>query len=130
MNLGKHPELLDRLAAGYALGTLRGGARRRLEFYSRQSATVRTATLLWQERLAAFAELPAPIEPNPRVWQRIEAIISQERDLAVQGKQISILTEQKSRLDKLTESLSRTLERWRDCRHVCNRMDRTVANPS
>ena len=29
MNLTQHPELLDRLAANYALGTLRGGARRR-----------------------------------------------------------------------------------------------------
>ena len=29
MHLTRNPELLDRLAAAYALGTLRGGARRR-----------------------------------------------------------------------------------------------------
>jgi hypothetical protein len=30
MNLLGHPELVERLAAAYALGTLRGGAGRRL----------------------------------------------------------------------------------------------------
>ena len=35
MNLIKHPELIDRLAASFALGTLRGGARRRFEALAR-----------------------------------------------------------------------------------------------
>ena len=57
MELSRHPELLDRIAASYALGTLRGQARRRFEAMARQSAAVRTAALLWQERLAAMTEL-------------------------------------------------------------------------
>ena len=39
-----HPELADRLAAAYALGTLRGGARRRFEAIARQAPSVRLRT--------------------------------------------------------------------------------------
>ena len=48
MNIINNPNLLDQLAAGYALGTLRGGARRRFETLARQSATVRASALIWQ----------------------------------------------------------------------------------
>ena len=75
MNLAQHPELLDKLAAAYALGTLRGGARRRFEAMARQSATVRTAALLWQERMHAMTELAPPITPSPNVWKRIENLL-------------------------------------------------------
>ena len=50
MNITQHPDLLDRLAASYALGTLRGGARRRFETLAREHATVRAAALVWQTR--------------------------------------------------------------------------------
>jgi anti-sigma-K factor RskA len=72
MNIAQHPELLDQLAARYAVGVLRGGARRRLEAYARQSATVRARLLLWQERISAIMELPASVHPSPNVWKRIE----------------------------------------------------------
>lgn len=72
MNLAQHPELLDQLAARYAVGVLRGPARRRLEAQARQSAAVRTAILLWQERMSSIMELPSPIDPSPNVWKRIE----------------------------------------------------------
>jgi anti-sigma-K factor RskA len=78
MNIGHHPELLDRLAASYALGTLKGPARRRFESYARQSATVRASVLLWQTRLEAMTELPAPITPSSNVWKRIETALSLE----------------------------------------------------
>jgi RNA polymerase sigma factor (sigma-70 family) len=51
MNIINNPNLLDQLAASYALGTLRGGARRRFETLARQSATVRASALIWQERI-------------------------------------------------------------------------------
>ena len=35
MQIQRHPELLQRLAAAHALGTLRGGARRRFEAIAR-----------------------------------------------------------------------------------------------
>lgn len=72
MNLTRHPELLDRLAAAYALGTLRGGARRRFEAQARQSPTVRAAALLWQERLTGLTELQPSEAPDPNVWKRIQ----------------------------------------------------------
>jgi anti-sigma-K factor RskA len=72
MNIGSKPELLDRLAAGYALGTLRGGARRRLEKYAKQSATVRASLLLWQERMVAMTELSNSVQPSSSLWPRIE----------------------------------------------------------
>ena len=37
MNLTRNPQLLDRLAAAYALGSLRGGARRRFEQLARDT---------------------------------------------------------------------------------------------
>ncbi|NJM43625.1 MAG: RNA polymerase subunit sigma-70 [Brachymonas sp.] len=57
MNLGQHPELLDRIAVRYALGLVKGAAKRRLEAQSRQSAVVRARLLLWQERMHAMLEL-------------------------------------------------------------------------
>jgi anti-sigma-K factor RskA len=72
MDLLRNPELIDRLAAAHALGTLRGGARRRFEAIARQSPTVRASALLWQERFAAFTELQLTQVPSPSVWKRIE----------------------------------------------------------
>lgn len=85
MNLSKHPQTLDRLAANYALGTLRGGARRRFEAISRDNATVRAAALVWQGRLSGMTELQSPILPAPAVWTRIQNMVQAERDaLAMQ----------------------------------------------
>lgn len=79
MNLSHHPELLDRLAAAYALGTLRGGARRRFEAMARQSATVRAAALVWQERFASMTELQQAEAPSANVWKRIANSIAAEQ---------------------------------------------------
>jgi anti-sigma-K factor RskA len=79
MELARHPDLLDRIAAAYALGTLRGGARRRFEALARQSPTVRTAAMLWQERLVSLIELQPVEAPGPSVWKRIENLVAAER---------------------------------------------------
>ncbi|MBI5276610.1 MAG: anti-sigma factor [Burkholderiales bacterium] len=79
MDLARHPDLLDRIAASYALGTLRGGARRRFEAVARQSPTVRTAAMLWQERLVSLMELQPSQAPDPNVWKRIENVLAAER---------------------------------------------------
>jgi anti-sigma-K factor RskA len=75
MNLIRHPELLDRLAASYALGTLRAGARRRFESLAREQAPVRAAALVWQSRLASLAELQSQAEPSAAVWTRIDNLV-------------------------------------------------------
>lgn len=72
MELMKHPERADRVAAAYALGTLRGGARRRFEAQARQSPGLRALALVWQERFAAMTELQPEQAPSPNVWKRIE----------------------------------------------------------
>jgi anti-sigma-K factor RskA len=79
MNLLRHPELVDRLAASYALGTLRGGARRRFEALARRSPQVRVAAQVWQERFMSMTELQQSEAPNPQVWKRIENLVASER---------------------------------------------------
>ena len=79
MNLTRNPSLIEQLAASYALGTLRGGARRRFETLARTHATVRAAALVWQGRLSSLAELEPEIAPSPAVWKRIENLISAEK---------------------------------------------------
>jgi anti-sigma-K factor RskA len=75
MNLHQHPELLDRLSAAYALGTLRGGARRRLETLARQNAAVRAPILLWQERIKSLTEIQKEVAPSGHVWTRISNLV-------------------------------------------------------
>ena len=72
-----HPELRDRLAAEYVLGTMKGDARRRFEDYARRSADLRADIARWEARLTPLAlKLPA-IEPRARVWVNIEARLDQ-----------------------------------------------------
>jgi len=71
MNLLSNPALLDHLASSFALGTLRGGARRRFEALARESITIRSAAHIWQERLAAITELQPASVPSQNVWKRI-----------------------------------------------------------
>lgn len=79
MNLTRNPALIEQLAASYALGTLRGGARRRFEELARTHASVRAAALIWQGRLASMAELQPQEAPSPAVWKRIENLVQAER---------------------------------------------------
>jgi len=87
MNLSAHPSLLELLAASYALGTLRGGARRRFESMAREQATVRAAALTWQGRLASMTELERPVAPDPAVWTRIRNLIEAEQQEQAMARQ-------------------------------------------
>jgi anti-sigma-K factor RskA len=69
------PELADRLAADYVLGTLRGPARRRFEALLPAHAALRAAVSAWQDRLMPLSTSLPPVTPSPQVWQRIEARI-------------------------------------------------------
>lgn len=84
MNLMQHPELLDRLASSYALGTLRGGARRRFEAMAREQAPVRAAALIWQSRLASLNELQPQAQPSAAVWTRIDNLVQGEKQSTAQ----------------------------------------------
>ena len=65
------PQLIERLAAAYVLGTLRGGARRRFERLARESQRFQQATWRWERRINPLAEALAPVPPSARVWQGI-----------------------------------------------------------
>jgi len=80
MNIQNNPSLMDQLAASYALGTLRGGARRRFETLARDNATLRAAALVWQSRLSSVAELQPQEAPSPVVWKRIENLIKADKE--------------------------------------------------
>ncbi len=79
MNLNNNPLLMEQLAASYALGTLRGGARRRFEALARGNPTLRAAALIWQSRLSSVAELQPQSAPSPAVWKRIENLVQAEK---------------------------------------------------
>jgi anti-sigma-K factor RskA len=72
MNLHRYPQLVDLLAAEYALGTLRGGARRRLQQYAEHDVVIRKSLEEWQQRLEPLAELAPPRMPSAAVWEAIE----------------------------------------------------------
>ena len=76
MNLIENPSLVEQLAASYALGTLRGGARRRFETLARAHPEIRAQALVWQGRMASVAELQPQQAPSPVVWQRIENLVN------------------------------------------------------
>jgi anti-sigma-K factor RskA len=76
MDILGRPELLDRLAAAYALGTLRGGARRRFAAIARQHPAARARAIVWQEHFAALAELQPVQQPSGNAWTRIAAAIA------------------------------------------------------
>lgn len=69
------PELVDRLAAEYVLGTLAGGARRRFVSWLRHDAALRSCVAEWEKRLVPLSALVTPAQPSPMVWQAIAAAI-------------------------------------------------------
>ena len=71
MNFKNKPELQDRLAAEYALGTLRGAARRRFERWLREDAALGLAVARWEARLAPLSAAVAPVAPPARTWSAI-----------------------------------------------------------
>ncbi len=73
MNIAGNERLLDKLAAEYVLGTLKGGARRRYERWLQTDPSVRRITAEWQDRLHPMAEFSAAVEPPAQVWRSIAA---------------------------------------------------------
>ena len=76
MNARHKPALQERLAAEYALGTLRGRARRRMERWMREDAALARAVAEWEARLAPLAAGVLPVAPPGRVWARIRAHVA------------------------------------------------------
>lgn len=73
MRLAHKPELQERLAAEYALGTLRGAARARFRRWMDEDAALSRTVSEWEARLAPMAGAVEPVEPPRRVWKAIQA---------------------------------------------------------
>ena len=69
------PDLRERLAAEYALGTLRGPARRRFERLASGDARLRAAAEDWELRINLLGEAAPAVAPPARVWEGIAARI-------------------------------------------------------
>ncbi len=67
-----NPELVDRLASEYVLGTLRGAARRRFERWRAATPLVDERCRFWEERLMYLARNLKPVQPPAHVWAAIE----------------------------------------------------------
>jgi anti-sigma-K factor RskA len=79
MNIRHNTALRHKLASEYALGTLRGGARRRFEGWLHQDADLRRLTAQWQAKLGSMAELAGSVKPPKTVWKSIEQRLSLKR---------------------------------------------------
>lgn len=67
----KSPELRDKLAAEYVIGTLRGRARARFQSLMRYDVALRRIVAEWEERLTPLAAAAGEVPPPVRVWQGI-----------------------------------------------------------
>jgi len=71
----ERPELLDKLAGAYVLGTMGAGARRRFTRLQVRSTVVQRAVADWHNRLAPlYGTIPA-VAPPPDLWTRISGRI-------------------------------------------------------
>ncbi len=64
-------EDLDQIAAAYALGTTRGGARKEIESRLSAEPALREKAELWQRRLAVLDLAAAQVSPPPKLFDRI-----------------------------------------------------------
>lgn len=83
-----NPQLVQRLASEYVLGTLTGRARRRFESWMRDSYQVRSAVWHWERQLSSLAEATSGVQPRARVWEQVlertggKAAAQAEREIA------------------------------------------------
>lgn len=69
-------ELRDKLAAEYALGTLRGAARPRFRRLMKYDPALRRTVAEWENRIYPMTEATAEVEPPARVWSTIQASLA------------------------------------------------------
>ena len=67
----KNPQLRDRLAAEYVMGTLRGRARARFQALLRYDPGLRRIVSEWEARLTPLSAAAGEITPPARVWQAV-----------------------------------------------------------
>ena len=65
------------LAAEYVLGVLGAQERREVERRLPADPALANEVAFWEERLGTLVDTVAPVEPSPRLWDRIDAAIAQ-----------------------------------------------------
>lgn len=70
--MNKTPERIERLAAEYVLGSLRGAARKRFERWMMESAQVRQEVWFWEQKLGLLSAGSTEVVPPSSVWDSIE----------------------------------------------------------
>ncbi len=68
-----HPETIDRLAAEYALGTLRAGARHRFETLQKTRPDLHRAVWAWHQQLQGMLVPGKPMDVPAGQWDQIES---------------------------------------------------------
>ena len=72
----KDPQLRDKLAAEYVLGTLHGRARARFRSLMRYDSDLRQVVAQWEARLTPLAAAAREIAPPERVWRSLSQRIA------------------------------------------------------
>jgi anti-sigma-K factor RskA len=85
MNFADNERLLDKLAAEYVLGTLKGGARRRYDALLARDPMVRRATADWQDRLHPMAQFTPAVTPPDSVWRGVARQVGISASAATAG---------------------------------------------
>lgn len=81
MNRYQKPEVYERLAMEYSLGTLHGLARKRFECLMEQYPYMAAIVESHDKNFAGLADLLPEIKPDPAVWNKISAQIDAQVDL-------------------------------------------------
>ena len=74
----QNPQLREKLAAEYVLGTLRGRARARFEALMRYDPALRSRVTDWEDKLTPMARAGSDIAPPARVWNALSQRIAGE----------------------------------------------------
>lgn len=74
------PELGDRLAGEYVLGTMTGNVRRNFERMLKQDILLRRAVEDWDRRLHPLVDTLPPTKPPRRVWRKIKRDVRRSRE--------------------------------------------------
>ena len=80
------PELRERLASEYVLGTLHGRARPRFQQLLRADAELQARVAFWEQQLTPMAAPLSAAAPSAKVWQAIAARVA-PRQQVVQARQ-------------------------------------------
>lgn len=75
----ENPQLRDKLAAEYVLGTLARRARLRFQRLLKYDVGLRRNVQAWEARLAPLADRVPAVTPPARVWHEVEARIAGHR---------------------------------------------------